>query len=98
MTRFTRFAVPAMLVLMFAAPMAMADTTSSSTMASDSSAKPAKKVDPHLDDKAIVCKREETTGSRLGATKECHTRGEWAAMAAEAREQSSRIINTPQTH
>ena len=98
MTRRNPFVVLAMLVSIFAAPMALADTMPGSTMAPDASAKPAKKVDPHVDDKAIVCKREETTGSRLGATKECHTRGEWAAMAADAREQSSRIINTPQTH
>jgi hypothetical protein len=99
MTRRNRFALPAMLVVMFAAPMAIADTTPSSAMAPDSTAKSAKKsLDPRLDDQAIVCKREETTGSRLGATKECHTRAEWAGRAASAREQMDRIQMTPQTH
>jgi hypothetical protein len=39
----------------------------------------------HTDSKEVVCKREDRTGSRLGGAKVCHTRQEWADMAAAAR-------------
>lgn len=54
-------------------------------------------VDPRLDDQTMVCKRSDETGTRLGATKVCRTRGEWAGRAAEARRQMDRIQLTPQT-
>lgn len=28
----------------------------------------------------VICKRDETTGSRLPGPKECHTRSEWAQI------------------
>ena len=76
---------------------AIADTTPSA--ASMPSAVGAKKAtDPRLADQTVVCKREDTTGSRLGAKTICHTRAEWAAMSADARQSVDRIQNTPQTH
>jgi hypothetical protein len=35
-------------------------------------------------DKQIICKREEVTGSRLPGPKQCHTRAEWAQINANA--------------
>jgi len=32
------------------------------------------------DPNEMVCKRSDTTGSRLGANKQCHTRAEWDQM------------------
>ena len=82
-----------------AASTAFADMQASPSETNASGSKMDKKtVDARLDAQAIVCRREDTTGSRLGATKVCHTRAEWAAMAAEAREQVNRIQTTPQTH
>jgi hypothetical protein len=34
------------------------------------------------DPNQTVCKREEVTGSRLPAPRECHTRAEWARIGA----------------
>ena len=78
---------------------ALADTMQPSGAATASNAKLAKKTtDGRIDDQEIVCRREDSTGTRLGAKKVCHTRGEWAAMAADARQEVNRIQTTPQTH
>ena len=48
----------------------------------------------------VICKREESTGSRLPGPKECHTRAEWARINADGYD-NLRIqavphsINTP---
>jgi hypothetical protein len=34
----------------------------------------------------MVCKTEETTGSRLGAKRTCLTRAQWAARSAAGKE------------
>ena len=39
----------------------------------------------HTDPTEVICKREQNTESRLGGTKICHTRQEWAEMSAAAR-------------
>ena len=39
----------------------------------------------HTDPNAVICKRQESTESRLGGAKICHTRQEWADMSAAAR-------------
>jgi len=39
----------------------------------------------HTDPNAVICKREQSTESRLGGAKICHTRQEWADMSAAAR-------------
>jgi hypothetical protein len=39
----------------------------------------------HTDSSVVVCKREQNTESRLGGAKICHTRQEWADIAAAAR-------------
>jgi hypothetical protein len=39
----------------------------------------------HTDPNAVICKREQSTESRLGGAKVCHTRQEWADMSAAAR-------------
>lgn len=48
-----------------------------------SSAKPeaATRFDPNEE----VCKTQDVTGSRLGAKKVCHTREQWADIAAQSR-------------
>lgn len=46
----------------------------------------AQPKDEKPDGEKQICKRQEVTGSRLGATKICRTRAEWDRMAdAEAR-------------
>jgi hypothetical protein len=39
----------------------------------------------HTDPNTVICKREQSSESRLGGAKVCHTRQEWADMAAAAR-------------
>jgi hypothetical protein len=39
----------------------------------------------HTDPNQVICKREANSESRLGGTKVCHTRQEWADMSAAAR-------------
>ena len=36
-------------------------------------------------DDPVVCVKEEDTGSRLSAHKECHTRSEWVQIKRETR-------------
>src|SRR5258706_8958370 len=47
----------------------------------------AAKADPNV----VVCKRIESTGTRLGATKVCHTRQEWSDQAAAARTRADQM-------
>jgi hypothetical protein len=54
----------------------------------------AAKFDPNQ----VICHREEETGTRLGVKKICHTRQEWADMAAAARTQSDQIHNGSLLH
>jgi hypothetical protein len=66
---------------------------SQASAASDPSAAPATPPPPsampsptsHTDPNTVICKREVSTESRLGGAKICHTRQEWADMAAAAR-------------
>jgi hypothetical protein len=61
--------------------------------ADDPSAAPAPMPPPsampnpasHTDPNAVICKRQQSTESRLGGAKICHTRQEWADMSAAAR-------------
>ncbi len=39
----------------------------------------------HTDPNAVICKREQSSESRLGGAKICHTRQEWADISAAAR-------------
>jgi hypothetical protein len=39
----------------------------------------------------MVCKKEEKIGTRLGAKKVCLTASEWAARAADDREQTEEV-------
>lgn len=77
-----------------AAPVVAETTTSPSVQAP--AAAPHKAADARLDDNAVVCKRQDETGTRLGAHKDCHTRAEWASMAGQARTGVERIQTTPQ--
>jgi len=43
------------------------------------------------DDDKIVCKKEETIGTRLGAKKVCLTVAEWNALSRENRERTEHI-------
>jgi hypothetical protein len=40
---------------------------------------------PHPDDK-VICKDEDTVGTRLGGHKVCMTRGQWRVAAAQDRD------------
>ncbi len=73
------------------APAALADPSVSDqgTPAAAGASAHKKAVDSNVDDSAVICHREDTTGSRLGATKTCHTRAEWNARAQSARSQVS---------
>ena len=64
--------------LVFAASSGVFAETSSPP-APTAGAKVAKASDKNDPDK-IICKTEDTTGTRLGAKRVCHTRSEWAEM------------------
>lgn len=87
----------AAIVAVCAATMVIADTMPTENAGSAPSVSSGKKmVDPRLADQTIVCKHEDATGSRLGAKTICYSRGEWAAMAADARQSMDRIQTSPQ--
>lgn len=45
----------------------------------------------HGDANKIVCEKEETIGTRLGAKKVCLTVAEWQARAKDDRDQTERV-------
>lgn len=47
---------------------------------------PPKTKNTHIDPDQVICKRQEVLGSRLQGSKVCHTRQEWADVAASARQ------------
>ena len=47
------------------------------------------------DPNQIVCVREEVTGSRLVAARECHTRAEWAERREHGEQQMQVISDGP---
>ena len=53
--------------------------TGASALAADKAVKPAAKATS--DWEKILCKTQDVTGSRLGATRVCHTVGEWTAIS-----------------
>jgi len=80
-------------ILLLGAGQAVAATDS--TAASPQATSPAPAVSPahtsHLDPSEVVCKREEVSGSRLGGARVCHTRQEWADMAARYRDDTTKL-------
>ena len=88
----------AALGLALAAPAAFAATANSTPGAAESAVAGKKPVDPRISGETVVCKREDSTGTRLGGAKVCRTRAEWAARSAAAHEQMDRIQQVPQTH
>jgi len=70
-------AVAAALILMPASALAQAQPAT---------APAAKKDDPNKP----VCRVMDTTGSRLGKRRECHTPAEWASIAAASRQDVER--------
>ncbi len=44
-----------------------------------------------LDPNEVICKREDVSGSRLGGARICHTRQQWADIAAQYREATDRL-------
>jgi hypothetical protein len=42
-------------------------------------------------DDPMICKREEVTGSRLGGTRTCMTKSQWAQQAAAAEQQMMHV-------
>ncbi len=78
-----------------AATPVVAETTTSPSVQAPATT-PHNTADSRLDDNAVVCKRQEETGTRLGAHKVCHTRAEWASIVGQARTGVERIQTTPQ--
>lgn len=70
-------------VLMVMAAPAPAQTTPA--------AAPATKASTESDALKIVCKKEETIGSRLGAKKVCLTVQEWKDLAEANREHTEKV-------
>lgn len=68
---------------------AAGDSSSTAPVAAPPSAAPAPVS--RLDSSQVVCKRQDQTGSRLGGTKICHTRQEWADIAAASRTSVDRM-------
>ena len=86
---------------------ALADPTPATTPTAPATVSPAPTAPPapaapaahsRLDPNEVICKRDDATGTRLGATKVCHTRAEWAERSAAYRdstdhlEQQTRIV------
>ena len=86
----------AILISTIAPPMAIGQTAPVPVAAPAVAKKAA--TDPRIDSNAIVCKSEDTTGTRLGAKKVCLTRQQWADMAAESRERLQKDQNLSRTH
>lgn len=47
-------------------------------------------------DDPMICKREEVTGSRLGGTRTCMTKSQWAQQAAAAEQQMMHVQTNAQ--
>jgi hypothetical protein len=47
----------------------------------------ASNTQPAGDPNVVICKREDVTGSRLSAAKECHTRAEWLQLKIDGYDQ-----------
>jgi len=52
---------------------------------------PSPPTRPKSDPNEVICKRQDVTGSRLGGASVCHTRQEWADMAAASRTRTDAI-------
>jgi hypothetical protein len=68
---------------------AAGDTTAATPAAPPPSATPAHTS--RLDPNEVICKREDVSGSRLGGARICHTRQQWADIAAQYREATDRL-------
>lgn len=66
--------------LLFMQPASDASTSPQTTATVPASAAPVS-----ADDSAVVCKSIAITGTRF-PSRQCHTKGEWAAMTAAARD------------
>lgn len=75
----------------------MATTSPLAAFADAAPATPAPKVAVHTDADEVVCKVQDTAGTRLGAKKVCLTRSQWAEIAQQARQnvEHSQTIQTP---
>ena len=67
-----------------AAP-ALAQSTAAST------SQPAADAAPSQNPNEIVCEKQETTGSRIGARRVCMTRAEWADRKLQDRQELERV-------
>jgi Flp pilus assembly protein CpaB len=97
MSRRLLLAVP-VLALMASASLADAQGAAVPPTAEPTPAKAETKIDPRTDPQTIVCKRQDATGTRLGATKVCHTRAEWAAEAMYSRQNAEHLQNSISNH
>lgn len=67
-----------------AAP-ALAQSTATSTN------QPAANAAPPQNPNEIVCEKQETTGSRIGARRVCMTRAQWADRKLQDRQELERV-------
>jgi hypothetical protein len=81
----------AIATLLCSAPAVSAYADSASDQTSSTSASAAAKPAHKDDADEMVCHREPEPGSRLGGTKECHTRREWAQISADSREDLTNV-------
>ncbi len=88
MTRFATIALSAVLGL--AAAPALAEDPQPSPPSPTPAEAPRSSTPSRLDPNQVICKRQVDTGSRLGGTKICHTRQEWADMATQSRDSMDR--------
>jgi hypothetical protein len=82
----TRFAAVAA-ALLFSATAASAQAAAADTTAAPAATQPApvRAAQDARDPNRVICKREETVGTRLGGTKECHTAAVWDEIGHEGQ-------------
>jgi len=86
MTRSSIAAFSAFVLLAAGQAFAAADTPPTPPMPPAPSAAATPPPTSRLDPNQVICRREDVTGSRLGASKICHTRQEWDARSAASRD------------
>ncbi len=93
-----RFDIISAAAILFASTAVYADPMP--TAATPVPGQPVSNVKKANDPKEVICKTTETTGSRLGNSKTCLTRREWADIAREsgdytAQRQTQSLRNGP---
>lgn len=86
-----RAVAPSLALLLLAAGQAFATDNSPAAAPTAAATAPSPPAKSKPDPNEKICKREEVTGSRLGGSSICHTRQEWADMAAASRSRTDSI-------